>query len=365
MTPSALVWSTVVGGRRRVRLGLGRVGGWSVLERLLGAGDQANKLVQGDVETRRRDGFGQDEGRWRGAIGRGVVADPGRGGDAGGGPGGQRRRVAVAERTPGRERRVGARAVSGAGNMEGADGMAAAEGRRLAEGTAAEGTGEEGVYGGRRGHGGSWRAGRLAAGFTGRGCRWPAGLVRSVEPGIAPGLQLVLLALAGGHGEEEGGMGLSGSGSRVWTRSSSICCNGPRAAIQSPSRHHPSPLVRRPMLAPRPHPAPSSLPPPSRLLLPCVRPAPPRPPSQDSSRETALQWLGLPLNFDVVQVHLQIDGYQMYAVEKWSVPCLASCPLCLTPSQDCRAQSPHHCSCRLHRRSIPQSLFFPPAIPLP
>jgi hypothetical protein len=35
--------------------------------------------------------------------------------------------------------------------------------------------------------------------------------------------------------------------------------------------------------------------------------------------ETALEWLGLPLAFDVVQEQLEIDGYQMYAVEKWSV----------------------------------------------
>ncbi|KAF7775911.1 hypothetical protein Agabi119p4_4304 [Agaricus bisporus var. burnettii] len=77
------------------------------------------------------------------------------------------------------------------------------------------------------------------------------------------------------------------------------------------------------MYTPRPHPAPSAFPPPSRLLLPRVRPSPSsscaRSPSQDPSHDTALQWLGLPLNFDVVDDHLQIEGYQMYAVEKWIV----------------------------------------------
>ncbi len=82
----------------------------------------------------------------------------------------------------------------------------------------------------------------------------------------------------------------------------------------------------------------STLPPPSRLLLPRVRSSPassPRPsrfsrarspplphtlvgPIHETQHATALEWLGLPLNFDVVEHQLQIDGYQMYAVEKWS-----------------------------------------------
>lgn len=28
-------------------------------------------------------------------------------------------------------------------------------------------------------------------------------------------------------------------------------------------------------------------------------------------------WLGLPVRFDVIQDYLEIQGYQMYAVEKW------------------------------------------------
>lgn len=81
-------------------------------------------------------------------------------------------------------------------------------------------------------------------------------------------------------------------------------------------------------------PSASALPPPSRLLLPRVRSSDPITSSPRTSRPsrarsplpltpdhhhaTALQWLGLPLNFDVIDTQLEIDGYQMYAVEKWS-----------------------------------------------
>lgn len=58
----------------------------------------------------------------------------------------------------------------------------------------------------------------------------------------------------------------------------------------------------------------AALPPPSCLLLPRVRPA-----LEAPGRNTALEWLGLPLAFDVMHDELEIDGYQMYAVEKWSV----------------------------------------------
>ncbi|KAF5363541.1 hypothetical protein D9756_000366 [Leucocoprinus leucothites] len=90
---------------------------------------------------------------------------------------------------------------------------------------------------------------------------------------------------------------------------------------------HPLP-VRRPSAI-------AALPPPSRLLLPRVhttdsprRPHTTRARSSSLSRsplpnlpsnDTALEWLGLPLAFDVVQEQLEIDGYQMYAVEKWIV----------------------------------------------
>lgn len=56
----------------------------------------------------------------------------------------------------------------------------------------------------------------------------------------------------------------------------------------------------------------AALPPPSCLLLPRVSP-----PLQ--VRNTAQEWIGLPLAFDVVHDELQVDGYQLYAVEKWSV----------------------------------------------
>lgn len=36
-----------------------------------------------------------------------------------------------------------------------------------------------------------------------------------------------------------------------------------------------------------------------------------------TSADTGTEWLGLPLRFDVVQECLQVEGYQMYAVEKW------------------------------------------------
>ncbi|KAF9453008.1 hypothetical protein P691DRAFT_802387 [Macrolepiota fuliginosa MF-IS2] len=88
----------------------------------------------------------------------------------------------------------------------------------------------------------------------------------------------------------------------------------------------------------RKHSVPSALPPPSRLLLPHVRPteyrrlsarqprsrSPPIEPQSPASHDTALEWLGLPLSFDVVQAQLEIGGYQMYAVEKWSVPLSSS-----------------------------------------
>jgi hypothetical protein len=44
----------------------------------------------------------------------------------------------------------------------------------------------------------------------------------------------------------------------------------------------------------------------TRLLMPAVR-----------NTSLAQHWLGLPLHFHLVQDLLQINGYQMYAVEKW------------------------------------------------
>lgn len=58
----------------------------------------------------------------------------------------------------------------------------------------------------------------------------------------------------------------------------------------------------------------AAFPPPSCLLLPRVCP-----PLHTQARTTAQQCIGLPLAFDVVHDELQLDGYQMYAVEKWSV----------------------------------------------
>lgn len=87
-----------------------------------------------------------------------------------------------------------------------------------------------------------------------------------------------------------------------------------------PQKHPPPPV--------RAHSALSALPPPSALLLPrvrhtdCHRRSSPRarsPSSDPPSHDTALEWLGLPLNFDLLHDHLEIEGYQMYAVEKWFV----------------------------------------------
>ena len=40
--------------------------------------------------------------------------------------------------------------------------------------------------------------------------------------------------------------------------------------------------------------------------------------------EIGSQWFGTPLRFEVAEESLEIEGYQMYAVEKWYVRCLSS-----------------------------------------
>jgi hypothetical protein len=35
--------------------------------------------------------------------------------------------------------------------------------------------------------------------------------------------------------------------------------------------------------------------------------------------DVGLEWIGIPCKFEVVQEQLEIEGYQMYAVEKWCV----------------------------------------------
>ncbi|KAF7301688.1 hypothetical protein MIND_00734300 [Mycena indigotica] len=45
-----------------------------------------------------------------------------------------------------------------------------------------------------------------------------------------------------------------------------------------------------------------------------LAPAQPRP---TSPTEIAQQWIGLPLHFDIVTDRVQLEGYQIYAVEKW------------------------------------------------
>jgi len=69
-----------------------------------------------------------------------------------------------------------------------------------------------------------------------------------------------------------------------------------------------------PMAPPRNSSSAAAFPPPSCLLLPRVCP-----PLHTQARNTAQEYIGLPLAFDVVHDELQVDGYQMYAVEKWFV----------------------------------------------
>jgi hypothetical protein len=48
-----------------------------------------------------------------------------------------------------------------------------------------------------------------------------------------------------------------------------------------------------------------------------------------TSADTGTEWIGLPLRFEVVEETLEIEGYQMYAVEKWYVVVTSrpECPL--------------------------------------
>ncbi|KAJ7638832.1 hypothetical protein FB45DRAFT_1055059 [Roridomyces roridus] len=50
------------------------------------------------------------------------------------------------------------------------------------------------------------------------------------------------------------------------------------------------------------------------LLLPTVRN-----PQQQETQHTARDWIGLPLHFHIVTDGLELDGYQIYAVQKWIV----------------------------------------------
>ncbi|TFK43512.1 hypothetical protein BDQ12DRAFT_622506 [Crucibulum laeve] len=43
------------------------------------------------------------------------------------------------------------------------------------------------------------------------------------------------------------------------------------------------------------------------------------PPQPAPPPDTASEWIGIPLKFDIVQEHIEIPEYQMYAVEKWIV----------------------------------------------
>ena len=54
---------------------------------------------------------------------------------------------------------------------------------------------------------------------------------------------------------------------------------------------------------------------PSTLLMPTVRCAA----SGTSGESVGLEWFGLPAQFEIVALDIELEGYQMYAVEKWIV----------------------------------------------
>jgi hypothetical protein len=86
----------------------------------------------------------------------------------------------------------------------------------------------------------------------------------------------------------------------------------------------------------------------TRLVSP-----PPEPP--EPSLTTGQLWLGKNANFEIVQDHLQLDGFQLFAVEKWFV--LLS-PSFLAPSEHINQghgeDTAHHDFDCLHRKSPPQ-----------
>ncbi|KAG6821260.1 hypothetical protein H0H93_002370 [Arthromyces matolae] len=84
---------------------------------------------------------------------------------------------------------------------------------------------------------------------------------------------------------------------------------------------------------------PQSAPPPSRLLVPATRPPDPS------------HCLGIHLRFHVVEENIQVNGYQMYAVEKWFEPII-------------RASSPHLTFNRIVERKRPVTVLLVPVFAL-
>jgi hypothetical protein len=92
------------------------------------------------------------------------------------------------------------------------------------------------------------------------------------------------------------------------------------------THHHiPSPLPSIPPRSPRLKPTTSKLIrsrsgsasiPSSDPIPLTTSPASPAP-SPDVAGDVGSEWLGKPCKFEIVQEQLQIEGYQMYAVEKW------------------------------------------------
>lgn len=52
-----------------------------------------------------------------------------------------------------------------------------------------------------------------------------------------------------------------------------------------------------------------------RILMPAVHTV--LPAASEAPTEVGMRWFGLPVRFHVVDASLEVDGYQMYAVEKW------------------------------------------------
>ena len=99
--------------------------------------------------------------------------------------------------------------------------------------------------------------------------------------------------------------------------------------VRPPHIHDPSSVLPLPQTATTTPRSPRLRPTPTNRLIrsrsgsasdpvPVAAAVPPTPMPADTGSE----WLGVPYKFEIVQEELQIDGYQMYAVEKWYFPAI-------------------------------------------
>jgi len=251
------------------------------LECLFCVAQEGNHLVQGDIGPWLGDSPGLDGGSGVGG-GRGRPVAHTRGGREGGRSGGSARGGGAAgqgtEGKQGGHGRLSGGKAGGIGDMPGTEGVAAGKGGGAAERQVAEGTEQ--------------RSAQLGMGRTPNHSLRGLGLFVWRRPALHPG-------------ERKGRTHLERE-----RLAEKPCRSSPHVL---PLRHHTSfPLA--PMAPPRHSYTAAAVPSPSRLLLPRLGPAP-----HPLARNAALEWIGLPLAFDVVHDELQVNGYQMYAVEKWSV----------------------------------------------